>query len=297
MRIITLLLMPIVAFADYLTPKEIDQLVDSAFYYDTGWDAHYVEKSHYRWNKPHKVFINIEDGDYPVTQAWLDEIYKVTAEIAQLTSLDIEIVPQVRTWGEVRGLIKDKGRGCTVIYFRKSNSSWLGGLHGKASVGGQNVRIHVNADRSEKVIKHIIREELTNSLGLLGDTLRDNTSILWQGHDELINAERFSESDRRILYAYYALDKNSTQHIAHYDEETFRSKIAKVKINDEKVYQGLFADQLPFRPGWLYFNHYPWVYCGRSNSWYYICAHQGGSYLWGAHPKQWSLMTDVFKFN
>ena len=222
----------------------------------------------------------------------MDEIRTVMAELAQLTGQQFTIMPEVKTWEQAREVVMDKEVSDMGIYFSK-----LGGPSGYAQVSRTGGRVHVNAQLDENIIKHTIREELTNFMGLLGDTWKDSQSIFYQGHTSP-HVEEFTESDRRIIYAYFHFDKNETTGWPiQYDEETFREKLAKFPIDDEKVYQGLFADKLPFRPGWLYYNHYPWVYCGRSNSWYYLCANQDASYLWSERSSQWSLMENVFKLN
>lgn len=293
-----LFFLPVIAFGDYLTTAEIDQLVDSAFNSDKGSENIPMPKNHHRpglW--PWVIFMNVEGGDYEVTDTWMAEIQTVAAELTQLTGLQFTIMPEVKTWEQAREVVMDKPISDMVIYF----SAKLGGVGGKATVSRTGVRIHINAYKNnnnpelrERGIKHLIREEMANSMALCGDTWRDAESIFYQGGSL---TTQFTETDRRILYAYYHFDKNETTGWPPvYDEETFRAKVAKVWIDDEKVYQGLFADRLPFRPGWLYFNTYPWVYCGRSNGWYYICPHQGGSYLWSYRTKAWSLMSDVFRF-
>mgnify|MGYP003645717692 CR=1 FL=1 len=288
-----LLLLPFSVWADYLTTTEIDQLVDSAFNSDKGSQNIPKLISHERpglW--PWVIFINVEGGDYEVTEEWMDEVRTVMAELAQLTGQAFAIMPEVKTWDKVREIVMDKPLANMVIYFSK-----LGGIDGIATADRTSVRIHINGQKNDNAIKHLIREEMVNSMGLLGDTWRDSQSIFYQGGTSPHTTE-FTETDRRIIYAYFHFDKNeTTSWPAQYDEETFREKIAKFPIDDEKVYQGLFADKLPFKPGWLYYNHYPWVYCGRSNSWYYLCANQDGSFLWSERSKQWSLMGDVFKLN
>jgi hypothetical protein len=288
-----LLLLPFSVLADYLTPAEIDQLVDSAFNSDKGMENVYRVKNHARpglW--PWVIFINVEGGDYEVTEEWMAEIHTVTAELSQLTGQQFTIMPEVKTWDRVREIVMDKPIANMVIYFSK-----LGGIDGRATANRTSVRIHINGQKNENAIKHLIREEMTNTMGLLGDTWRDSHSIFYQGGTSPHTTE-FTETDRRIIYAYFHFDRNETQGWAPvYEEEEFREKIAKFPIDDEKVYQGLFADKLPFKPGWLYYNHYPWVYCGRSNSWYYLCANQDASYLWSERSSQWSLMENVFKLN
>ena len=286
-----LLLLPFSVLADYLTPAEIDQLVDSAFNSDKG--SQNIPHPN-NWPRPGLwpwvIFINVEGGDYEVTEEWMAEISTVTNELAQLTGQQFTIMPEVKTWEQAREVVMNKEISNMTIYFSK-----LGTLGGSASVSRTSVSIHVNAEMGQKTIKHLIREEISNSMGLLGDTWRDPESIFYQGGSY---TTEFTEADRRIIYAYFHFDKNeTTSWPARYDEETFREKIAKFSIDDEKVYQGLFADKLPFRPGWLYYNNYPWVYCGRSNSWYYLCANQDASYLWSERSSQWSLMENVFKLN
>lgn len=288
-----LLLLPFSVLADYLTPAEIDQLVDSAFNSDKGsQNIPKLTNSPRPGLWPWVIFINVEGGDYEVTEEWMDEIRTVTAELSQLTGQQFTIMPEVKTWEQAREVVMDKEVANMTLYFSR-----LGGPSGHAQVSRTGGRIYINGQLDENIIKHTIREELTNFMGLLGDTWKDSQSIFYQGHTSP-HVEEFTESDRRIIYAYFHFDKNETQGWAPvYEEEEFREKIAKFPIDDEKVYQGLFADKLPFKPGWLYYNHYPWVYCGRSNSWYYLRANQEGSFLWSERSKQWSLMEDVFKLN
>ena len=290
-----LLLLPLSVLADYLTTAEIDQLVDSAFNRDSGSQNIYVGKNHDRPAWPFVVFINIEEEEVEVRELWIDEITNVTAELQQLTGVQFTVRPELRTWTDVRSIMIGSALGSVTYNFLDQTDDRLRGQDGNVKASQTSIKININAKRQENIILHLIREELANGLGLLGDTWRDRESIFYQGGS--YTAE-FTETDRRMIYAYFHFDKNeTTSWPAQYDEETFREKIAKFPIDDEKVYQGLFADKLPFKPGWLYYNHYPWVYCGRSNSWYYLCANQDGSYLWSERSNQWSMMGEVFKFN
>lgn len=290
-----LLLLPFSVWADYLTTTEIDQLVDSAFNRDLGSQNVYVSKNHERPAWPFVVFVNIEEEEVEVKKLWIDEINNVTAELQQLTGVQFTVRPELRTWTDVRSIMIGNALGSVTYNFLDQTDDRLGGQDGNVKASRTSIKININAKRQENIILHLIREELANGLGLLGDTWRDPESIFYQGGSY---TTEFTETDRRIIYAYFHFDKNETTGWPpKYDEETFREKIAKFPIDDEKVYQGLFADKLPFRPGWLYYNHYPWVYCGRSNSWYYLCANQDGSFLWSERSKQWSLMGDVFKLN
>ena len=288
-----LLLLPLSVLADYLTTAEIDQLVDSAFNSDKGsQNIPHPNNSPRPGLWPWVIFINVEGGDYEVTEEWMAEIHTVTNELAQLTGQQFTIMPEVKTWEQAREVVMDKEISNMTIYFSR-----LGGVDGRARVSRTSVTIHINGQKNDNAIKHLIREEIANSMGILGDTWRDSQSIFYQGGTSPHTTE-FTETDRRIIYAYFHFDKNETQGWAPvYEEEEFREKIAKFPIDDQKVYQGLFADKLPFKPGWLYYNHYPWVYCGRSNSWYYLRAHRDGSFLWSERSKQWSSMENVFKLN
>ena len=48
---------------------------------------------------------------------------------------------------------------------------------------------------------------------------------------------------------------------------------------------------------WLYFNHYPWVYSNKTNSWYYMLPKDEGMYVWCQLDNQWSKMSDAFGIN
>ncbi len=283
---------PILAMADTLNSDEIEQLIDSAFHADTGIENGPIqERSHYRWKGQQNVFIAF-DKENLVTprQEWLDLIKVVCNEISQLTGVKFNFYFEVKDWDTVREKMENGG-GSSLIYFYPA--SVMGGTKGRVTIGSQAARIYINIGYSDKTVTHVIREELSNAIGLYGDTWRDQNSVFWQGGDENINAQEFSETDRRIIYAYYALERNTST--VYFDLEGFRKKIAQVEIDEEKVYGGLFRNKTLFRPNWLYFERYPWVYSPRGAGWYYFYPHKGVLYIWNQNSQTWASMAETFR--
>ena len=312
---ILILLLPFSALGNTLSDTEIAQLIDSVFHSDSGSNSPIKEKSNYRWERPQNVFIGF-DKEHRVQpkQAWLDLIKDVCNEISQLTDIKFNFYFDISDWDSVREKMQNGG-GITVIHFLTPPSSLIGGLQGRATTGGQSVRIYINTRNTEKTISHVIREELINSMSFHGDTWRDQNSIFWQGGDESLNAQKFSETDRKVIYAYYAMDKNSSK--TQFTLVEFMEEIKKVQIDQEKVYGGLFENQRYLDPAndsqssvkessgqtevehatpevdWLYFQHYPWVYSAKKGEWHYFHPHGNKIYIWSQKTKVWAPMKEA----
>jgi len=291
-----LLWMPLILGADTLTEKEIDQLVDSAFNTDSGSQNNKLTKNLPRSPYPYLIFINVEGGDIEAKQSWMDEIYKVSAELQQLTDLNFTVMPEPKTWPEVRKYVMGKPVANMQIYFQKTGNIKLGGQFAKVDAGTTSANIQIDGLRSENMILHLIREEMTNAIALLGDTWKDSKSIFYQGQN-YPQVTEYTETDRRIIHAYFHFDRNETVlWPKQYDEETFRQKISTYQIDEEAVYGGLFRNRTKFKANWLYFERYPWVYSSRGNSWYYFKPYGHSIYVWSQNSSSWAPMQEVFNF-
>ena len=324
-----LLLLPLSLMADTLSSIEIDKLVEHAFYTDSGYET----KNLYRWNKPIHLFVNpMWNGKSPdkvaPTRQELDEIKKVTDEITQLTGIIYYIHETPLSLEETRELVMDKPEvGMVQMYFVAS-ATYMIGSSGMASASFTNnsASIYINAHyrksngQDHHFVLHHIREELTNVIGLGGDTMSgtDPYSAL-EGIARHFGTQ-FSEMDRRGFYAYYAMDKITTSsYPKRYTEAEFREKIAQVQIDHEIVYGGLFEGQVDpeqthfeemqnpqeeketqeetTNVNWIYFNQYPWVYSNKTNSWYYMLPRDEGIYIWSQLNNTWSKMSEAFGIN
>jgi len=252
-----LLWMPLILGADTLTEKEIDQLVDSAFNTDSGSQNNKLTKNLPRSPYPYLIFINVEGGDIEAKQSWMDEIYKVSAELQQLTDLNFTVMPEPKTWPEVRKYVMGKPVANMQIYFQKTGNIKLGGQFAKVDAGTTSANIQIDGLRSENMILHLIR----------------------------------------IIHAYFHFDRNETVlWPKQYDEETFRQKISTYHIDEEAVYGGQFRNRTKFKANWLYFERYPWVYSSRGNSWYYFKPYGHSIYVWSQNSSSWAPMQEVFNF-
>tara|TARA_R110000772_G_scaffold88958_3_gene184518 strand:- start:548 stop:1669 length:1122 start_codon:yes stop_codon:yes gene_type:complete len=367
-----LLFFPLSLFADTLSTIEIDKLVEHAFYSDAGRHS----ESIYRWNKPIHLFINSDwdgksaDRTNPTGEE-LDEIKKVTDEINQLTGIVYYIHEEPHNLEQRRALVFGKDVGHANIDFITTSKymPFSGQAAVMASANRARVFINIHYRKSNgqdfPFVLHHIREELTNAIGMLGDTMTgtDPYSALEGTANHF--ATQFSEMDRRNIYAFYAMDEKrpagSFETSEKYNEEEFRKKVAQVEIDHNIVYGGLFEGQVdpeqtdyerthnpPIKANkktevqakvepkvvtkvepkvvtkvepevvtkaetktettistetgatnvdWLYFNHYPWVYSNKTNSWYYMLPKDEGMYVWCQLDNQWSKMSDAFGIN
>jgi len=244
-----LIFLPVFAFADSLSPQEIDKLVEHAFYSDNGYNS----KNFSRWNKPIHLFVNPfwngTSGDRTEpTRRELDEIKKVTDDITQLTGIQYTIHEEPLTLEEARSYVMNNPKvGSVKLYFVPHNRYMTSGMKAEGTFARNSARIRINTQYRKsngqdlEFVIHNIREELTNAIGLPGDTYNrvDKFSAL-EGVSEHFGHE-FSLMDRRNIYAYYAMDKGSGhEYPPSYTEAEFRERIAKVEINDEIVNGGRF---------------------------------------------------------
>jgi len=244
-----LIFLPVFALADTLSPQEIDKLVEHAFYTDKG----YIEKNYARWNKPIHLFVNpfwngtSTDRTAPTKQE-LYEIKKVTDDITQLTGIQYTIHEEPLSKEEVRSYVMNNPNvGSIRMYFVPHGRYMSTGMQAEAFPSRNSSLIRINTVHRKsngndfEAVLHNIREELTNSIGLGGDTYSrvDKFSAL-EGVSEHF-AREFSLMDRRNIYAYYAMDKGSGhEYPPSYTETEFRERIAKVEIDDEIVNGGRF---------------------------------------------------------
>ena len=240
---IQLIFFPIFALAGTLSQKEIDKLVEHAFYSKSGYNS----KNFSRWNKPIHLFVNpMWDGNstdrtHP-TRRELDEIKKVTDDITQLTGIQYIIHEDPLTLEEVRSYVMNNPKvGSVQMYFVPR------GIQSGGTSARNSARITINTHfrksngQDFEYVLHNIREELTHAIGLPGDTYSgiDKFSAL-EGNASHFGRE-FSLMDRRNIYAYYALDKESGhEYPPSYTEAEFRQRIAEVEIDGEIVNGGRF---------------------------------------------------------
>jgi len=244
-----LIFLPVFALADTLSPQEIDKLVEHAFYSDNGYNS----KNFSRWNKPIHLFVNpfwngVSADRTEPTRKELDEIQKVTDDITQLTGIQYIIHEEPLTLEEVRSYVMNNPKvGSIQMYFVPHNRYISSGMQAEASFSRNSAKIKINTyyrksnGQDLEFVLHNIREELTNIIGLPGDTYSrvDKFSAL-EGVAEHF-AHEFSLMDRRNIYAYYAMDKGSGhEYPPSYTEAEFRERIAKVEIDDEIVNGGRF---------------------------------------------------------
>ena len=242
-----LIFFPIFALAGTLSQKEIDKLVEHAFYSKSGYNS----KNFSRWNKPIHLFVNpmwdgkSTDRTHP-TRRELDEIKKVTDDITQLTGIQYIIHEDPLTLEEVRSYVMNNPKvGSVQMCFVPR------GIQSGGSSARNSARITINTHfrksngQDFEYVLHNIREELTHAIGLPGDTYSgiDKFSAL-EGNASHFGRE-FSLMDRRNIYAYYALDKESGhEYPPSYTEAEFRERIAEVEIDGEIVNGGRFEGMI-----------------------------------------------------
>ena len=152
----------------------------------------------YKWNKD--IYVHLY-GNYSSPNK--KEVMKVIKELNRL------IAPR-----RIH-LVKNPNRANSFIYFgsiSENNKNSKSGLRLNGQYYGhfnilahkqeiQRAYIFINThDSSRKRQKHVIREEITQSLGFLNDTYDYPESIFYQGYSESIT---FSEVDKRIIKLLY----------------------------------------------------------------------------------------------
>lgn len=251
-----LILLPTILLADTLSEQEIDKLVEHAFYSDFG----YTNKNQDRWNEPIHIFINplwdrVSPNRVKPTTEEFDEIVKVATEINQLTGINYIIHEEHLDLKQIQGLVKNKPVGHIRLYFVPSAKYMSTGMQAEAVSSRNFARIYINTyyrksnNQEHQFVLHNIREEMTNAIGLAGDTFSgvDKYSALEGSANHF--AIKYSEMDRRGIYAYYAMDKEGPHSAPpNYSEPEFRKKISKVKIDHEAVYQGAFKQSTVSKP-------------------------------------------------
>lgn len=171
--------------------------IDLAFREEFGQPSERLRK----WNQPIFVFIEFVDVE-AVTSEVLDEVDEVIAELSALsTSVTIEKV-QDRDLANVRVFLGEKEDYVQMV--EPNAAGFAEGNSGFAAIAWNNdfeiIRasacIDVVNNSGDQIVKHILREELAQTLGLINDTNLDENSIF---HQTILDAVAYSARDQTII--------------------------------------------------------------------------------------------------
>jgi hypothetical protein len=180
------------------TPKEIEEYFNEVAY---GSDAMIGSQTQIitKWEKNINLFV---EGHY--TTQDLIEIKNIVSELNTLLS-DIKIT-----------IIKNKLESNSIVYFgdfNTFNKRYLSGTAGNINCNGycgifglyaspiiESVKIFISSNINSIDRKHVVIEEITQSLGLANDSWKYPDSIFYEGYS---TTDRLSKIDKEVIKMLY----------------------------------------------------------------------------------------------
>lgn len=151
--------------------------------------------SAFKWNKNMKIFVQGEKSS-----VLMAELYKIVTELNDIINpINIEVVENSKDanmfvyFGSANGFVN---------LHPDINSSRLENNFGYFSVNSQEGKMYVDIYRTTDVDaqKHLLREELTQSLGLFNDSYKYPESIFYQGWT---TTTEYAAIDRELIDMLY----------------------------------------------------------------------------------------------
>jgi len=150
----------------------------------------------FKWKRNIKIYVSGEKRDY-----MMDELDNIVSDLNDLIDpIELEVV-------------SDKSEANTFIYmggpvdcsntFTELSLSELQNVRGYFEIRTTHSTMFVDLERTEDNIefqKHILREELTQSLGLCNDSWKYEESIFYQGYSTVTE---YSELDKKVIQMLY----------------------------------------------------------------------------------------------
>ena len=152
-------------------------------------------KTAYTWKTDMKIYVDGEKQDY-----LMDELNKIVAELNGLINpIEIKIVssPSQANYVVYFGSRNNFKNNYNLNDPQRLDNNW-GYFEVYASSGVMYVDTYRNGDKTTQ--KHLLREELTQSLGLFNDSYRYPESIFYQGWT---STTEFAPIDRELIDMLY----------------------------------------------------------------------------------------------
>jgi serine/threonine protein kinase len=151
----------------------------------------------YIWTTDMKIYVDGEKEDYLI-----DELHYIVEELNFLIDkITISIVssPSEANYKIYIGSRRDFARKYTLDNPERLNKNW-GYFYVKNDTGFMYVDTYRNGDK--KTQKHLLREELTQSLGFFNDSWKYPESIFYQGWT---STTKYAEIDEKLIDLLYGL--------------------------------------------------------------------------------------------
>ena len=326
-KIFLFLLCPVILFGGKLTEEEMEHLITTTMWGETGFNnpvyrgslrKHLYEKrlyvvNPYWFKQPNFNSMELMEIDEE-TKAFIENL---ALRHKQLTGMDFELYfdEEISYEEYYRRIYKDE-KGITgtmdIVFINNEGmkkawgSSWPAGLAKFSGVGG-SAYINVEKCETKERLFDVIIEETTQTYGFIGDTAEHNDSIFWVGGGGLTE---IPEMDRKIINAMYQPEVKPGM-----NEAELRAVVAEVGYSDEAVFGGVFSEdsneteeeteekpketpkeENPLAPGWMWWNYYPWVYRSADNSWYFFLPCGMDLWVWSQKTGEWRTLEEHFQF-
>jgi hypothetical protein len=167
------------------------------YFDEIAYGREYGERSNslYKWNTDMKIYVDGEKPEY-----LMSELRRVVSELNDIIDpIDIKIVSSKSQSNFVIyfGDHKTFGQKYDITPFEMLEDNW-GFFELYYGTGVMYVDLHRNNDKVTQ--KHLLREELTQSLGLVNDSYKYPESIFYQGWT---STTEFAPIDRELIDMLY----------------------------------------------------------------------------------------------
>ncbi len=151
--------------------------------------------SSFKWNKNMKIFVEGENS--PVL---MSELYRIVSELNDIVNpIEIEIV---ENYNDANMFVYFGSASGFVSLHPSIRSSQLNNNFGYFKVDSEKGEMYVDIYRTTEIDaqKHLLREELTQSLGLFNDSYKYPESIFYQGWT---TTTEYAPIDRELIDMLY----------------------------------------------------------------------------------------------
>tara|TARA_B100000963_G_scaffold2248_1_gene1796 strand:- start:1814 stop:2410 length:597 start_codon:yes stop_codon:yes gene_type:complete len=195
-KLITLLLVLLTLNSYSQSKEEIENYLDTIIHYVEGNDNKYIPT---KYSEDVKIYVDGDKKPYLLTE--LDKIINELNDL--ITTINFSLVESKSKcnmyiyFGDVKGYSK-----ISEDVLSKKNVNGFGEIYPDLDYNIIYTSIFINIGKVKDIKrqKHVLREEVTQSLGLTNDTYQYFDSMFYQGYS---NVTEYSNLDKEIIKLFY----------------------------------------------------------------------------------------------